>query len=122
MVRLEPRTSTEVKPTGRVREVAVTELRRGTAAVVDRVCKGEAAVIVKHGRPLAMLLPFDDLERLRPIELGDADLEPFVAAFKRREDLRRSSELSHGRWVNGHGINGPYRRYRRGREPGGRRR
>ena len=84
-----------MKPTGRVREVAVTELRRGTAAVVDRVRKGEAAIIVKHGRPLAMLLPFGDLERLRPIELGDADLEPFVAA---------------------------YRRDRRGREPGGRRR
>ena len=84
-----------MEPTGRVREVAVTELRRGTTAVVDRVRKGEAAIIVKHGRPLAMLLPFGDLERLRPIELGDADLEPFV---------------------------GPYRRYRRGREPGGRRR
>ena len=118
MVRLEPRATTEVKPTGRMREVAVTELRRDTATVIDRVSKGEAAVIAKHGRPLVMLLPFADLERLRPIELADADLEPFVAAFTRREDLRRSSELSHGRWVNGHGIHGPYKRYRRGRGPG----
>ena len=84
MWRVEPRKSTEVAPTGRVREVAVTELRRNTAAVIDRVRSGEAAVIAKHGRPLAILVPFVDPERLRPIELADADLEPFVAAFTRR--------------------------------------
>ena len=114
MWRAEPRKSTEVAPTGRVREVAVTELRRNTAAVIDRVRNGEAAVIAKHGRPLAILVPFAEPERLRPIELADADLEPFVAAFTRRESLRRDSELSHGRWLNGHGIHGPYERYRRG--------
>jgi prevent-host-death family protein len=104
---------TAVAPTGRVREVAVTELRRETVTVIDRVRNGEAAVIAKHGRPLAILLPFADPDRLRPIELADAHLEPFAAAFARREDLRRISELSHGRWWNGHGIHGPYQRYRR---------
>ena len=87
-----------MKPTGRVREVAVTELRRGHGAVVDRVRKGEAAIIVKHGRPLAMLLPFADLERLRPIELGDADLEPFAprSSAARTCAVRPSSAMAAG--------------------------
>jgi prevent-host-death family protein len=101
-----------MKPTGRLREVALTELRRDTAIVIDRVRNGEAAIVAKHGRPLAILLPFADSQRLRPIELAEADLEPFVTAFRHREALRRSSELSHGRWWNGHGIHGPYRRRR----------
>jgi prevent-host-death family protein len=119
MVRLEPRATTAVPPTGRVREVAVTELRRDTTAVVDRVRGGEAAIVARHGRPLVMLLPFADPETLRPIELADDDLKPFAAAFDERERLRRSSELSHGRWNNGHGIHGAYRRYRRPGRPKG---
>jgi prevent-host-death family protein len=96
----------------RAREVTVTDLRRGTAALVDRVRGGEIAVITKHGRPLAMVLGLADGERLLPVEVTESDVAKLAAFLERREFLRRLSELYHGRWCDGHGIHGPYRRRR----------
>ena len=63
--------------------------------------------IAKHGRPLAILVPFAEPERLRPIELADADLEPFVAAAPRRESLRRDSGSATVARLMGTGSMGP---------------
>jgi hypothetical protein len=59
-----------------------------------------------------MVLPLADRERLTPIEVNEADVTELAAYFERREFLRGLSALYHGRWSEGHGIHGPYRRRR----------
>lgn len=104
------------KPAGTVvNEVALTELRRETAAVIRRVVRGEVAVVSRHGRPVAMLVAIGDRRTLRPVAVDDRDLAPLAARFAARALARRWSELLHGRWYDGHGIHGEYPSKRRGR-------
>ncbi len=91
-----------------VSEITLTELRRQTAAVIDRVGRGEVAVVSKHGRPVALVLPIADEAKLRPAALEEADFAPLIERFAERALERRWSQLLHGRWYNGHGIHGPY--------------
>jgi prevent-host-death family protein len=93
----------------RVREVPVTELRRRAAAVIEGVVAGEAAVISKHGRPVAVVLPLGAGEKQLQHEVSPAELRELERLFRRRAARRRSSELMHGRWWNGGGIHGAYR-------------
>ncbi|MEV0405554.1 type II toxin-antitoxin system Phd/YefM family antitoxin [Actinoallomurus sp. NPDC050550] len=55
------------------REVPVTQARAELAELVNRVgYTGERIVLTRHGRPLAALVPVEDLEALerRPAEIG----------------------------------------------------
>jgi prevent-host-death family protein len=89
----------DAKPTSRlrVREVPVTELRRRAAAVIEGVVAGEAAVISKHGMPIAVLVPFGDGEKLLQHEVAPSELNELDQMFERRARRRRLSELLHGR-------------------------
>jgi prevent-host-death family protein len=97
-----------------VREVPVTELRRRAAAVSGGVVEGEAAVISKHGRPVAVVLPFGDGEKVLQHQVAPAELKALEQVFEKRARRRASSELAHGRWWYGGGIHGNY-----GRGPAG---
>jgi prevent-host-death family protein len=81
----------------RVREVPVTELRRRAAAVIGGVVEGEAAVISKHGRPVAVVLPFPDGEKVLQHQVVPAELKELERMFARRVLLRELSDLRHGR-------------------------
>jgi prevent-host-death family protein len=91
------------------REVTVTELCERTAPVVASVAAGEVAVVSRHGRPLALLVPLADRDSLTPVTVGASELDGLAQSFARRRFRRRWSELMHGRWVNGGGIHGRYR-------------
>ncbi|MEV5748921.1 type II toxin-antitoxin system Phd/YefM family antitoxin [Actinoallomurus sp. NPDC052308] len=55
------------------REVPVTQARADLAELVNRVgYTGERIVLTRHGKPLAALVPVEDLEALerRPAEIG----------------------------------------------------
>jgi prevent-host-death family protein len=51
-------------------EVASRELRNDTAGLLRRVQHGERLTITVNGRPVAMLVPLQRVER-RPIKLGE---------------------------------------------------
>jgi prevent-host-death family protein len=99
------------RPAVAAREVTMTELDRRAAAVVREVRKGEVAVVSKHKRAIAMIVPLDD-------ELGlvlrdptqAAGLAELGAVFKERARDRRTSAVMHGR-----GWGQRYKRYRRPR-------
>ena len=91
-----------------VREVTVTELRERTASVIERVGGGEVAVVSRHGRPLAVLMPLADCEGLSPATANPQQLAELAQRFERRRLRREWSALMHGRWWQGHGIHGPY--------------
>lgn len=92
-----------------VRELTLTGLRERTAAAVAAAVAGEAAVVTRHGRPVAMLVPIADRASLAPAMPDPEGLSALAEHYKRRSERRRWSELMHGRWVNGGGIHGPYR-------------
>src|SRR3954464_15066610 len=55
------------------REVPVTQARADLAELVSRVgYSGERILLTRHGRPLAALVPVEDLEAIerRPSEIG----------------------------------------------------
>jgi prevent-host-death family protein len=89
--------------------VTLTALRERTAPVIAAVAAGEVAVVSKHGRPLALLVPFVDRDSLTPADVEASELNGLAQSFARRRFRRRWSELMHGRWVNGGGIHGRYR-------------
>lgn len=89
----------------------MTELDRRAAAVVRNVREGEVAVISKHKRAVAMIVPLDDeLELVLRDPTRAEGLEGLAQEFKRRARHRHMSALFHGRWYGK-----VYRRYRRSR-------
>jgi len=67
-----------------VREVSVRELGRETASVLASVARGERAVIVRHGEPVALILSLDEA-----IDVFLAHAEEYV---RMRLDARRDLE------------------------------
>jgi prevent-host-death family protein len=64
------------------REVPVTQARADLAELVSRVgYTGERIVLTRHGKPLAALVPMDDLETLErpPAEIGFSITPPTPA-------------------------------------------
>jgi antitoxin (DNA-binding transcriptional repressor) of toxin-antitoxin stability system len=102
------RANARPQPAVAAREVTLTELDRRVAAIVRGVRSGEVAVVSKHKRAVAMIVPLDDELELvlkDPTQAkGMADLK---AAFQRRARQRDISALMHGRWYGK-----VYRRYR----------
>lgn len=94
-----------------VREVSLTGLHRDVRGVIAKVRDGEIAVISKHGRAVALVLPIVDESRLAARDPTTAvELPKLAEEFARRARARRDSEIAHGRWYGKE-----YRRYRRGR-------
>ncbi len=46
--------------------IPFTEFRRNASALLDRVEKGEALLVIRHGRPVAEIMPVIDTERRTP--------------------------------------------------------
>jgi prevent-host-death family protein len=104
----------ELEPSvGGPREVTMDELDRRAARVIRDAVAGEVAVVTRYGKPVAVIVPLADAEGLRPAEIAAGDLDPLRARFAERERRRWWSRILHGRWSNGGGIHGPYRRGRR---------
>jgi antitoxin (DNA-binding transcriptional repressor) of toxin-antitoxin stability system len=92
------------------REVTMTQLDRRAAAIVRDVRKGEVAVVSKHKRAVAMIVPLDDELELVLRDPAEADgLAELISTFKERARDRHTSEVMHGRWFG--------RRYKRYRRP-----
>lgn len=88
----------------------MTALDRRAARVVRGVREGEVAVISKHRRAVAMILPLDDeLELVLRDPSGAIGLAQLVETFRDRARRRHTSALMHGRWYG--------KRYRRHRRP-----
>lgn len=99
----------EFDPNNPAREVTVTELDRNASRVVERVRQGEVAVVSRHGRAIALIVPIEDGRALLPPDLGadDRPLGELAKKFERRQVRREWSALMHGRWYGKR-----YRRYR----------
>lgn len=71
--------------------VAIRELKARASEIVRRAEEGEAFLITKRGRPVAIMLPFDvDAE-----DLILAEAEPFVRLRARaRTELRKGRTTS----------------------------
>jgi prevent-host-death family protein len=93
-------------------EVTMDDLDRRAARVIREVAGGRIAVVTRHGKPVAVMVPLADAETLRPVEIESEDLTTLRDRFAKRERRRWWSRILHGRWYNGHGINGPYARRR----------
>ena len=73
--------------------VAIRELKARASEIVRRAEEGEAFLVTKRGRPVAIMLPFDvDAEDLI---LAEAEAEPFV-----RLRARARTELRKGQTTN----------------------
>lgn len=82
----------------RLGEVALSELNREASAVVQRVEGGELAVVSRHGRPVAMILPIAIALAWAPAELAATGKGSELGAeFQRRDDRRFWSDALHGR-------------------------
>jgi antitoxin (DNA-binding transcriptional repressor) of toxin-antitoxin stability system len=96
-------------PAVAAREVTMTELDRRAAAIVRSVREGEVAVVSRHKRAVAMIVPLDDELELVLRDPSKAEgMAELMEAFKRRADRRHGSAVFHGRWAGQ-----IYRRYRR---------
>ena len=63
----------------------MTELDGRASAVMERVGEGEVAVVSKHGRPVAMIVPLVDRRTLTPVPVaGDAALTALGEQFERQ--------------------------------------
>ena len=83
----------------RAREVTISELDRYASRVVRGVIAGEIAVVSRHGRPVALVLPLDRaILELRYETTMTGPMRELLAAFERRDFQRAMSALMHGRW------------------------
>jgi antitoxin (DNA-binding transcriptional repressor) of toxin-antitoxin stability system len=99
-----------------VREVSMTELHRDVRGVIGRVCAGEIAVLSKHHRAVAMIVPIVDEGQLSIRDPATALEAPALASeFGRRARVRSNSAYAHGRWYGKR-----YRRYRASESQGSR--
>jgi antitoxin (DNA-binding transcriptional repressor) of toxin-antitoxin stability system len=96
------------RPAVAAREVTMTELDRRAAAIVRGVRMGEVAVVSKHRRAVAMIVPLDDELALVLRDPTQAQgMAELIATFRWRDRNRHMSALMHGRWYGK-----VYRRYR----------
>lgn len=58
------------------REIGIRELRDQLSRIVDDVERGDEIVITNHGRPVARLSPFDQLEPLADLRARGLVREP----------------------------------------------
>ncbi len=64
-----------------MREIQLSDAKASLSAVVDNAIRGEPSVITRHGKPEAVVLSFDEWQRLSKVPsfarlLMSAPLEP----------------------------------------------
>lgn len=69
-----------------MRTVSALELRKKLGQILDAAAAGERIVIERDRRPLAMLVPVEDGQRLD--ESPDEELRRFEAALDRLDEFR----------------------------------
>jgi prevent-host-death family protein len=76
------------------REVPVTQARADLAELVSRVgYSGERILLTRHGKPLAALVPIEDLEALErpPAEIGFSIMPPAEREAEQTEKPERKA-------------------------------
>jgi prevent-host-death family protein len=69
-----------------VREVQLRDAKASFSAVVDQAAKGECTVVTRHGAPVAVVLGYDEWQRLICARPSLADL---LLAFPEGGDVHR---------------------------------
>jgi prevent-host-death family protein len=57
-----------------MREVQLRDAKASFSAVVDQAAKGETTVVTRHGEPVAVVVGYDEWQRLTHARPGLADL------------------------------------------------
>lgn len=76
-----------------MREIQLREAKASLSAVVDDAVRGEPAIITRHGKPEAVILSFDEWQRLSQVPsfarlLMSAPLEPGDLPERDRSPMR----------------------------------
>jgi len=76
-----------------MRKIQLKDAKANLSAVVDRAIQGKPSVITRHGKPEAVVLGFDDWERLSHVPsfgrlLMSAPLEPGDLPERNRAPIR----------------------------------
>lgn len=81
-------------------EVTLSELNRTVSAVVRKVeRRGAIAIVSRHGRAAAILLPLPEAMEWLPSWMFSAEPAAALGAeFERRARARAASAHMHGRW------------------------
>jgi antitoxin (DNA-binding transcriptional repressor) of toxin-antitoxin stability system len=67
--------------------------------VIRRVQEGEIAVVTRHHRPIAIILPLADALELRPVDPAEAPtLRALAASFRALQNKRELDALYKARW------------------------
>jgi antitoxin Phd len=69
-----------------MREVQLRDAKASFSAVVDQAAKGEGTVVTRHGAPVAVVLGYDEWQRLNGARPSLADL---LLAFPEGGDVHR---------------------------------
>ena len=80
---------------GQVQEIQLRDAKATLSAVIDQARQGEPSIITRHGRPEAVILSFEEWQRLSRVPsfgrlLMEAHLSPEDLP-ERRGSLRESS-------------------------------
>lgn len=79
-----------------MQEIQLRDAKATLSAIIDQARQGEPSIITHHGRPEAVLLSFEDWQRLSRVPsfgrlLMKAALQP--EALPQRDDGMRNTEL-----------------------------
>ena len=69
-----------------MREVQLGDAKANFSAVVDQAAKGECTVVTRHGAPVAVVIGYDEWQRLNGARPSLADL---LLAFPEGDDVHR---------------------------------
>jgi len=81
-----------------VREIQLRHAKATLSAIVDDAVRGEPSIITRHGRPEAVVIGFDDWQRLSNVPsfgrlLMSAPLEPGDLPERDRSPLRKVGKV-----------------------------
>jgi antitoxin Phd len=68
-----------------MREVQLRDAKAGFSSVVDQAARGECTVVTRHGAPVAVVIGYDEWQRLNGAKPSLAEL---LLAFPEAGDLR----------------------------------
>ena len=81
-----------------MREIQLRHAKATLSAIVDDAVRGEPSIITRHGRPEAVVIGFDDWQRLSNVPsfgrlLMSAPLEPGDLPERDRSPLRKVGKV-----------------------------
>jgi prevent-host-death family protein len=81
-----------------MRTISAMDLRRKTGEWLDRASAGERIVIERDHRPMAVLVPYEEAQRLEAT--ADERRQQVTAAFDRLEALGERLRREHPEWAD----------------------